>query len=363
MGATMSIALNRSPGRSGRQFQTLLRTEIVSGKFLAGDFLPTVREFSQVHSLTRKTVNLALKRLELEGLLAAEPRQGYRVQANAADPDRGCPLAFVADLLGAPDVWMPLHQELLAALQGAAVSRGWSLMGIGSQGRTSQEVLRQLLTARACGLILDSVDAGIQQAIQRIGLPAVAVDTWEFGAPIDSIVQDSYEGGVLAAGYLLARGHERIAWLGPTSWSSHSQARVAGTLAGLLRGRRRLDPELIVECPRDAAEEQARELLLRKERPTGIVALYHEVATTLVRVARGLGLRVGADVEVVGWCTEGEYQRDWRPLFQTGPAAPAVVWSPRRMAELAVSRLAERRAHPGLLPVRINVPVTLRTAE
>jgi LacI family transcriptional regulator len=361
--ATTQTACDKAAGRTSSGLLAEIRSRIKAGKFAPGDYLPTVRELEKSHAISRKTVNGVLKNLEAEGLVAAEPRRGYRVLARAADPDQGCPLAYVADLRESPEQWRPLHQELLSALQGAAARRGWTLMGVGSQGRDRSAVMRQLGAARACGLIVDAVDAELINAIRGAGLPAVAVDAWELDLPIDSVVQDSHQGGVLAAAHLAARGRERIAWFGPTAWSAHSRARLGGMLAGLLQAGRKIEPGLIVDAPRDDSARQARELLSRPDRPTGIVSLYLETATQLVRTARELGLRLEKDFDLVGWCTEEQYGRDWLPLFGGEAPAPCVVWSPRLMAELAVDRLEARRRNPRLAPVRISVPVELRLGE
>jgi DNA-binding LacI/PurR family transcriptional regulator len=358
----MPEAKTVSSGRLPAEIGGRIRESIDSGRFPAGKLLPGLRFLSRKHKVALVTMQRAMTQLAAEGLVVAEPRRGYRVRSRAADPDQGCPLAYVADLRESPEQWKPLHQELLSAFQGAAARRGWTLLGVGSQGRDRETVMHQLVAVRASGMIIDAVDADIVRAIGEAGLPAVAVDAWEHDLPIDSVVQDSHQGGERAAAHLAGRGHGRIAWFGPTAWSAHSRARLGGMLAGLLGSGRRLDPGLILDAPRDDSAWQARELLSPADRPTGIVSLYLETAMQLVRTARELGLRVGKDFDLVGWCTEEQYGRDWLPLFQNEPPAPCVVWSPRLMAELAVDRLQARRRSPELAPVHISVPVELRLA-
>jgi DNA-binding LacI/PurR family transcriptional regulator len=347
-------------GRLSAELLAELRKEIIDGRFGPGQYLPTVRELSATHGLARKTVNGVLKKLQAEGLVSSEPRKGYRVLARAADPDLGCPLAYVADLTGSPDAWMPLHQELLSAFQGAAATHGWTLMGLGSGGRDRKTVMRQLLDARACGLAIDAVDADIVKAISEAGLPAVAVDTWNDDFPIDAVVQDSHRGGVLAANYLAEQGHQKIAWFGPTTWSAHSRARLAGTLVGLLENDLEINTRLICSATRDNSAAEARALLSGSDRPAAIVSLFLENALQLIKSGRELGLTVGQDFELVGWCTEAQYQRDWLPAFAGAAVSPAIVWSPKQMACLAVDRLEARRKNPHQMPVKISVPVQLR---
>jgi DNA-binding LacI/PurR family transcriptional regulator len=360
METTSSPELSASYGRVSAEFLTYLRRKITTGQYPAGQYLPTLRELSESRGIARKTVLSVLRKLEDDGFILAEPRKGYRVQALASDPAQGCPLAYVAGLGSSPDQWKPMHQELLWALQSVATARNWTLMGVGTDGRNSQTILQQLMATRTSGLIVDAVEKDLMDAIWKTGMPTVAVDAWNDKMPIDLVAQDSYQGGLLAAEYLVQRNHKRVAWLGPTSWSTHSLARVAGTVAGFLKHNQLLGSDSIVECERDNSTEAARRLLRRKDRPTGIVSLYQEVATTLVTEARRMGLQLGKDIEIVGWMTEQQYQRDWLPLFRDEPVMPAVVWSPLRMAQLAMERLDSRRRNPQMSPVRMLVPVELR---
>ena len=92
-------------GSTGARLREDLCALIESGRFAGGEFLPTVRELSARYGVARKTVNRALKVLECDGLVAAEPRQGYRVLARAGDPDQGCPIALVTQRVPDPKQW------------------------------------------------------------------------------------------------------------------------------------------------------------------------------------------------------------------------------------------------------------------
>jgi hypothetical protein len=66
---------------------------------------------------------------------------------------------------------------------------------------------------------------------------------------------------------------------------------------------------------------------------------------------------------MVGWCPDELYDLDFAPAFRGHEAPPAVSWSIRTMAEAALSRLAERRANPGLPALLVKVPVRLRLSD
>jgi DNA-binding LacI/PurR family transcriptional regulator len=340
-----------------------LREQIVSGVFPGNEFLPSVRQLGEEHGVTRKTANRALKALEAEGLIVAEPRRGYRVLPGAGDPDRGCPVAFIDQMEEGDRNWQAAQQDFLKPFQNAASKHGWSLLAIEATGMDPEEVMRQLNTARACGAVLSAVSPELAQLVRRSGVPAVVVDWWFDDLAVDSVLQDNFQGGVLAARCLLERGHRRIAWLGPTTDTNHSMSRLGGAVMELQRAGEGLPADLCVPCRGRNAAPEARKLLSRKNRPEAVLAMWKGIAVELVTAARELGLRLGRDLEIVGWAREDEYERSYRPAFNGEALQPAVLWSPRQMAELAVERLAARRRNPDLAPVKTNVPVWLKTPE
>jgi LacI family transcriptional regulator len=248
------------------------------------------------------------------------------------------------------------HQESLSAFRSVAAKRGWSLLAVAAVGRTTDEVMQQLSAARACGIVVSGLREIAVEA-RRMGLPCVAVDWWEEDLGLDAVLQDDFQGGVLAARHLVRRGHTRIAWLGHTTGSHHSMARLGGANMELMREGQALAPDLCIPCDRYDVREKAKELLSRRKRPTAVLALWRRIAVGLLEAARELGLRPGEDFEMVGWSREAEYRRDYVPAFGDEPAQPAVVWSAAQMAEIALERLAARRTDPDMPPVRMLVPV------
>jgi LacI family transcriptional regulator len=312
------------------------------------------------------TARRALKSLEAEGLVTAEPRRGYRVLARANDPDRGAPVAYVLSPHPGAELWDDLHKEFVSALQQAAAVRGWTLLAVGTEDRTHAQVVEDLRAARVCGAILDTPDRKLMTRIQKTGMPAVVVDDWREDLDIDAVVQDGFRGGLLAAAHLAERGHQRIGWLGPVGVSRQGLERYGGASAALAaRGidiggplrRELLDPE----TPEGVAE--ARKLLSLKNRPTAVLALWQGCVASLVRAGRETGLVPGRDFDMVGWATEAGYERDFRAHFRGGPVPPAVVWDVETLGRTAVSRLAERRKSPELPVIKLKVPTRLRFAE
>ncbi len=356
-------ARSREPAKLGRASTKLhaeLRAAIVSGEISGGGFIPTQRELSSQYGVAHTTVRRALKKLEVEGLIASEPRRGFRVLPRASDPDRGCPLAYVADPLDSAGRPRPFHSHLLVSLRLAAGRRGWSMLALGSEGSTVPETIAGMRSQRAFGVVLNTTDAELLRAIERWGVPAVVVNDWAESARIDSIIQDGHQGGLLAARHLCERGARRIAWFGPLGDDVHSLERFGGVAAGLQQFGAGLPPELVVETGSQSMIALAHGLLSRRDRPEGVITMWRGCTLAVRQAAEELGLEVGRDFELVGWCPQELYDTTYLPAFEGGPVAPAVVWSVATMAETALSRLAERRENPDLPALRVKVPTTLR---
>jgi DNA-binding LacI/PurR family transcriptional regulator len=353
-------------GRASQKLAAGLRKRIESGKLLGGDYLPTVRELCAEHEVSIDTVSRALKSLEAEGLIASEPRQGYRVMARAGDPLKGHPLAYV---LSRPpgEAWDPFHQMLHQAFQRAAAERGWTLLGVSSGGMPAARIVEQLRTARVCGAVLDTVDRDLLGLVEKAGMPAVMVDCWEEHTSLDAVIQDNYRGGYLAAEYLIGKGHRRIDWFGPVNESPASRERYGGASAALAAH----GGELPINCPlqftRGEHEEQAQskalEYLARRDRGKAVLALWTPLALGVGEVARQRGLVPGRDIDLVGWAAQPAYAERFSPAFEAGCVPPCVVWSPDDMARTAIARLAQRRENPDLPVLRINIPTILKSGE
>jgi LacI family transcriptional regulator len=348
-------------GRISGRLVRLLRDSILSGKVVSGDYLPTVRELCAKHEMSIETVQRAIRALEAEGLIVAEPGRGFRVLARANDPLRGCPLAYLSGSSTDPSALSEFRSQLLRHLRDAAASRGWALLAVQAEGQASTRVAEQLRVLRAFGAAVDSDNAEIIAALKATGMPLLLLDAWVDGADTDAILQDGQDGGILAARYLLERGCRRIAWLGSVDRNAHTLDRLGGALSGLCVEGLALDP--LVATDQSNGVSRARELLSRRDRPEAILALWLGDALAVARAAADLGLEVGRDFQMVGWCPEELYESSYVPGFRPGAVPPAVTWSIRTMAETAVARMAERRDNPGLPALRVKVPVRLRLPD
>lgn len=361
--STYGRVKNPQASRVSFRLAAAIRKEISSGKMAAGDLLPSERTLAKTYGCSVTSVRRATKWLAAESLIRAEARRGYRILSRAHEMGKGFPLAFIATSPVRPD--SSFYNNILGALQTAAGRRGWALLGIVRNGRGTDEIVEHLRASRSCGVIVDSCDAEMLAQIRHLGLPAVMVDSWLPDMPLDAVVQDGSSGAMVAADYLVSRGHRRVGYVGLRVADGNPQVveRFNGAVGGLARSGIDLPPELRLETTGDDLDLLAspvRDLLRRPDRPTAILAPWQGLCWVVARVAVELGLNLGRDLDLIGWSPEEEYASSFVPLFAPDAAPPVMVWSMRDMAELCMMRLEDRRRHPDL-PVSVTrVPVRLR---
>lgn len=337
-----------------------LRSRIQAGQFASGDFLPSVRKLCDSHELAIETVCRGLRILESEGLIASIPRRGYRVLVKANDPAKACPVAYLLAQHVVDRGWDATIHAIRSAVERAATERGWSALGMTVSEGQEEQLIQYLQAVRAWGALLDSIQPRLFELVRQCGIPAVLVDARAPG--FDSVSKDDFNGAEQAAQYLIRRGHKRIAWFGPVAEATQSRERFGGAVSALAAERMEFTCRAGEDRISPRLAQEAREMLSRADRPTGILTLWQPLAATVASVARELGLKIGKDIELIGWCAEELYAGPFLSSMGGAPV-PAVVWSTATMAETALSRLLERRANPKLPPVRIDVETRLKTPD
>jgi LacI family transcriptional regulator len=136
------------------------------------------------------------------------------------------------------------------------------------------------------------------------GIPVVLLDHPRGELDLCAVSVDDVLGGRLAAGHLIELGHRHIAFLGgtvdPGPVIRRRQAlRQALSAAGLdlLDVRVRIHPPSLV----DAAAAAVARILAATPRPTAVVCLNDTAALGLLDGLQAAGVRVPADISVVGY--------------------------------------------------------------
>jgi LacI family transcriptional regulator, galactose operon repressor len=151
-------------------------------------------------------------------------------------------------------------------------------------------------------LVLGAVDAKLLLALRHRGLPLVLVDNYLPGVDLAAVTPDYQAAARLGTEHLLGLGQRRIAFLGaavsyPFGWQTLEGYGEA--LAGRAIGQ---DPTLVrrTGIGVEAATTATRGLLALPDPPTALFAVTDAMAIGALRAARECGVRVPAQLAVVG---------------------------------------------------------------
>jgi LacI family transcriptional regulator, xylobiose transport system transcriptional regulator len=195
----------------------------------------------------------------------------------------------------------------------------------------------QVLRRRPTGVIAVYPDPEPERQARLVasGIPLVVVDPT--GEPLHatpSVGATNWSGGVAATRHLLDLGHRRIAMIGGPRSMLSAQARLDGFRAAMAGAGAPVDPKL-VRAGRFSFEEgvkHGRALLRLPDPPTAVFAADDLLAFGLYEAAREAGVRIPADLSVVGfddiepalWCGP-PLTTVRQPLVEMGAAAAELV--------------------------------------
>jgi hypothetical protein len=358
-------------GRSSLAAEDLIARAIRRGNYAPGRYLPPLRELSRVHGFSTETFRRALLRMQDGGVLLSKPRRGFLVLRK---PDKGISRQISHTILysgppGRPNEWTYTDKLLLLEVQDFAAKHDLAVLTVSCADKPSSRIRKQIESTGLGGALLAKPSDPFSDLVRKCGIPMTLIGGHPKTSEVDAVVQDNFTGGTLAAEYLADRGHERIAWIGPCRGpvDRHALERYSGVVGELARREMRLPADLIVDdVQRHETEnlyERVNALLASPRRPTAIIALWLHRCEVVARALDDLGLRIGRDLDMVGWCPEEQYGSGFVPLFRNGYVPPAAVWSARDMVALSYSRMEERRAKPDMPISLIRVPVRLQVGK
>lgn len=204
-----------------------------------------------------------------------------------------------------PSLVNPFYPLVAAGMQDVLVPRGILLTISDSIGAgRSQQTMRQLISRRVDALvaapfgITDEMLAELHDAgIAFVTLGRVSA------AGGDLVHTDDTEGSREVTAHLIARGYERIAFVGGDEAAVPTRERLEGYQQALREADRTENRDHVVftEYTRDGGRAGANALLDLPNPPDAIVAANDLIAIGVLDAARARGLRVPDDLAVTGY--------------------------------------------------------------
>jgi DNA-binding LacI/PurR family transcriptional regulator len=307
-----------------------------------------INAYPHISAATREKVERAIAELD------------YRPNVSARSLRKGRS-DFIA--LAIPEMASPYFAELGAAISRAAKKRGITVLIDQTEGEPEAE--RLVLDGMRGQLIDGIIFSPITTSPARIGAadhakPLLLLGERHAGGNHDHVAVDSVQASYDATMHLVALGRTRVAAIGVGGGAGTGAVRRRGYRKALKAAGLPHDPELELAGTgyhREDGAASMRELLELPEPPDAVFCFNDLLALGALRTLAEAGLKVPADVAVIGFddIEDGRYHT---PSLST--ISPDKDW----LAEQAVSLLLERISGTGdPTPRDLAVPYTLEVRE
>lgn len=156
----------------------------------------------------------------------------------------------------------------------------------------------------ACVVTVAQLSEEQRNQLRAKGIPFVVFDpTTELPDGVPFVGATNWSGGRSATRHLAEQGHRRIAMIAGPDRVLCCRARLDGHRSALEAAGLPFDDTLVVrtDLTREDGEAAALDLLARPDRPTAIFACNDLQALGAYKAARRLGLRIPADLSVIGF--------------------------------------------------------------
>jgi DNA-binding LacI/PurR family transcriptional regulator len=274
---------------------------------------PTIADIAREAGVSKGAVSYALngqpgvsaatreRILAIADQLGFQPSLAARALSGASAGAIGLVLCRPARVLGVEPFFMELISGIEAEL--SARSYGMTLQVVADHATEVAVYGRWWAERRVDGVLVVDVhrDDLRLEAVQRLGLPAVAIaGPGNFGS-VPCVWSDDAAAITEAVEYLFALGHRTIARVGGLPELLHTDIRTSA----FARTCERLGAQHAVTVPSDytgeAGAEATRRLLSAPDRPTAIIYDNDIMAVAGLAVAQRLGLSVPEDLSIVAW--------------------------------------------------------------
>jgi LacI family transcriptional regulator len=199
----------------------------------------------------------------------------------------------------------PFSAELLKGAADAIRGSGFEMVVYSAGGLADDHVgWERRYLSRLSGTLIDGAVLVTPTVVDvNYGAPVVAIDPHTGPSELPTIDSDNLRGGRLATAHLLGLGHRRIAMLSGRPDLESSRLREQGYRQAMAAAGVPVSEDLVLVGGYDAqaSAECTRTLLTSADPPTAIFASNDVSAIAAIQAAVGLGLRVPADLSVVGF--------------------------------------------------------------
>jgi LacI family repressor for deo operon, udp, cdd, tsx, nupC, and nupG len=210
-------------------------------------------------------------------------------------------------LVVVPNIANPFFAQVLRGIDDELVAFGYGMI-IGNLDNLAEREARYVdivFAGQVDGVLLMSgrVPEGGGRRMTDAGLPMAGICVAIPGSGLAHVVVDDRAAATAVVEHLLALGHRRLGFVSGPPRNLNSLDRLRGFRDGLAAAG--LDPDGAVVWPGSFMFESgiraAADFLARADRPTAVFAASDHMAIAFMKTVRAGGVRIPADVSVVGF--------------------------------------------------------------
>jgi len=351
-------------GRLLEKFTNGMLSDFNNGKYAGEEILPAIRTLAQKYSVSRNTVQLGLRELVDKGYLILLPKVGYRVKKELPIKNSSGLIAYVAfdiQLTDSRNLFIPLYLE---GLRYYADRLAYSVVNISTSQKSHQDIINELLQLKVSGVIISSYYKELVESLMAHHLPIVMVDSFIQDLNVNTIIQDNFMAGYLAAKWVIKNNFEEVIWIGPMNNSLHALERFGGLVAGLTLKDMVLKPKNIINAENevDLLEiyiKRLRKCLESSPKPVAIICLWTNLTVEVYRLINEMGLKYKKDVFILGWCVEELFDIRFKSVFAKNEIPDYISWSYKQIASMTIDHFTNKVNSLKHEAIRKTVPVTL----
>jgi LacI family transcriptional regulator len=288
----------------------------------------TIKSVAQEAGVSITTVSLVLNNIETASIppetrqrvLDAVKRLGYRRSASARQmrTHRSGLIGLITDIVATT----PFAVEMIRGAQDIAWEKGKVLLIINTGGESGldEAAVEVMLERQVEGIVYAAMFHRLVQPPEAIReVPVVLLDSFVRDGSLPSVVPDELGGASRAVDALVERGHRRIGLINLREDVPAGRLRRQAYLERLTAHGIVPDPEYIRngDGETEGGYQQAQMLLGLPEAPTALFCANDRMAMGAYDAIKERGLRIPADVAVIGYDNQEIIAAHLRPALTT----------------------------------------------
>jgi GntR family transcriptional regulator, arabinose operon transcriptional repressor len=288
------------------QIKEYLKKQIRQGEIVYRQQLASENILAKQFGMSRQTVRKALGDLENEGWIEREQGRGtfciYRERVARGN------IAVLATYISEY-----IFPTLIRGIEEVLSAAGYTLILANTNNDKVKEALclENILNQDIAGVIIEpakssqmNVNIDYFREFERRRIPYLMVHAFFNDLDPAYIMMDDYQGGYLAAQYLIQIGHREIAAI-LKSDDRQGVSRQAGFLAALndyhISIRHGFLGNYQTEQLLSYPYQFTRNLLQKKPRPTALICYNDQIALKVMEAIRDEGLKIPDDISIIGY--------------------------------------------------------------